>query len=50
LPQGVGRGVETIAPETVADHHNRCVAGPVHCWTKHSSPLGSHAEHGKIIW
>jgi len=49
LPQGVGRGVQAIAPETIANHHNGRVTGPVHGGAEHSATLGFDAEHGKIV-
>ena len=49
LADGVGRGVEAIAPETIADHHHGRITGLVKFGAKHSSTLGLHAEHGKII-
>ena len=49
LTQGVGRGVEAIAPEAIANHHNGRVTGLVNLGAEHSSKLGLHAEHGKII-
>ena len=45
LPHGVGRRIEAIAPETIADHHNGRVTGLVNCGAEHSSTLGLDAEH-----
>ena len=47
LPHRVGRGVEAIAPETIADDHDGRVAGLVELGAERSSPLRLDAEHGK---
>src|SRR5208282_740561 len=49
LPHGVGRRIEAIAPETIADHHDGRVAGLVKFGTEHSPTLWLDAEHGKIV-
>jgi hypothetical protein len=49
LAQSVGRGIEAIAPETIANYHNGRVAGFVNGRAEHSSTLGFHAEHGEIF-
>src|SRR5262249_2235950 len=49
LPHCIGRGVEAIAPETIADHDRWEIAGPVEFGAEEPSALWSYAEHGKII-
>ncbi len=45
----VGRGVEPIAPETIADHHNGRIAGLVESGAEQTSTLRFDTQHGKII-
>src|ERR1700758_1727028 len=49
LPHSIGRRVQTVAPESIADHHHRRVATLVTLWTQDSSALRLHAHHRKII-
>src|SRR5215472_3632218 len=45
LSHRVRRGVEAIAPETIADHHHWRVAGLVKFWVEQPPTLGLDAEH-----
>src|ERR1700719_1977896 len=49
LSPGIGGRIKAIAPEGIADYHNRRVARPVKCGVEHSSTLGLDTQYRKII-
>lgn len=49
LSHRTGRGVETIAPETIADRHNGRIAALVQSGAQHTAALRRDTKHGRIV-
>jgi hypothetical protein len=39
-----------MTPESVADHDDRRIAGPVDISAQEASGLRANAKHGEIVW